>query len=105
MDSCGKTGLVYCPHCQEFVTRSTFRRHQLLRVESKRKRTASSSSSDSNGDSVDSDPAYLHGEHRMVFFVLFLSPLFMLALIALPSKFVIRTMVYDPKTFDIFFPQ
>ena len=37
MESCLNTGLVYCPHCQEFVSRSTFRRHQLLWVEKKRK--------------------------------------------------------------------
>ena len=41
----------------------------------------------------------------LFYFFLHFSPLFMLALIALPSKFVIRTMVYDPKTFNILFPQ
>lgn len=72
MESCGNTGLVYSPHCQEFVSRSTFRRHQLLWVERKRKHTTSSGSPDFDDDSADSDLAYMHGKHGLsLFFLLF----------------------------------
>ena len=101
MESCGNIGLVYSPHCQEVFSRSTFRRHQLLWVERKRKHTTSSGSRDFDDDSANRDLAYSHTcmvSMGCPFFFVIFSLLYMLAQIVVFRQ----TMADDPKTFNIF---
>ena len=100
-ESCGNTGLVYCPHSQEFVSRSTFRRHQLLWVERKRKHTTSSGSPDFDDDSADSDPAYMHGKHGLsLFFCNFFASLYVS-----PNRYIPSNHGRWSQDFKYIFPQ
>ena len=46
--------LIYCVHCEENVTRPTYRRHQLLVLKRKHDQTASESESDSGSSNSES---------------------------------------------------
>lgn len=57
---------LFCPHCKEHVSRSTYRRHQLMTVKRKREVSSSSDSDIPNNDSSESsrddlaDPSIPH---------------------------------------------
>ena len=61
-----KDDLLYCVHCEENVTRSTFRRHQLLVRKRKHEQMASGSGSDSDSsdDSASDHDSFLRDPAR-----------------------------------------